>query len=166
MSELKRIILHWTAGQHEPNRVDLLHYHFCVSNKGTVSIGRYSPKDNRNLTNGRYAAHAKLLNRGAIGVALCGMMGAKSNEEPGLFPITGKQLEASFKLLADLCKQYNISPDEVYTHSEADLKFNKLDNRKIDINFLPCKPKLTREEIGDFIRGKVKWYLGKGIKKV
>lgn len=66
-----------------------------------------------------------------------------------------------FSLCASLCKQYGIkiTTDTVLTHYEFGLKHPKTSSAgKIDINFIPHTPELLPNEIGAFIRNKIKWY--------
>ena len=66
----KNIVLHWTAGNYKPSAVDLLHYHYVVDKDGMVHTGKYTPNDNLNCTDGRYAAHCGGGNTGRIGIAI------------------------------------------------------------------------------------------------
>lgn len=158
---MKRIIIHWTAGTNFPNSIDLTHYHFVVDKNGKVIEGKYKPSDNLNCYDGRYAAHTGGGNTGSIGIAACGMLGYNDPKHVGQFPLFEVQMEALFKKCAELCKQYTIviSPATVLTHYEFGKQNPKTDSaRKPDISFLPYKPELKSEEIGNYIRGKVKWY--------
>lgn len=157
---LERIVLHWTGGANYMNSTDFQHYHFLIDKDGNVAKGMYTPEDNLNCYDGKYAAHTGGGNTGSIGVAFCGMAGFKNVNNVGKFPLTAKQVEAGFKFCAELCKKYNISVNNVMTHYE----FGKLHPKttsagKIDIIYLPCYPNVKANEIGDFIRNKVKWYL-------
>lgn len=75
----KRIILHWTAGTNYPNTTDLQHYHFLIDKDGKVYNGVYTPEDNLNCYDGKYAQHTGGGNTGSIGIAVCGMAGYKIN---------------------------------------------------------------------------------------
>ena len=78
------------------------------------------------------------------------------------FPLTKKQCEACFKLVAQLCKKHLINLNNVLTHYEFGQAHPKTSsNGKIDIIFLPPYPEIDKNKIGDFIRNKVKWYLEK-----
>lgn len=158
---MKRIIIHWTAGTGKPNATDLQHYHYLVDSMGVVHNGNYRPEDNENCTDGRYAAHTGGGNTGSIGVALCGMCGFKSSKDMGKYPLAKRQVEATFKLCADLCKKYKIpiTKQTVMTHYEFG-KANPSTSSagKIDIIYLPPYPEQTTDKIGDFIRNKIRWY--------
>ena len=95
---MNRIIIHWTAGQYAPNVTDLEHYHFIVGGSGKVHNGKYMPEDNENCYDGKYAQHCGGGNTGSIGVSMCGMLGFKNSKNVGKYPLTGKQVEACFKL--------------------------------------------------------------------
>ena len=92
------------------------------------------------------------------------MYGFKSSTSVGKYPLTAKQCEATFKLVAELCKKYNIkiTPDTVMTHYEFGKKHPKTSSAgKIDIVYLPPYPKVQKDEVGDFIRNKIRWYFNK-----
>lgn len=157
---LKRIVLHWSAGAYKPCKEDLEHYHFAVDNEGIVHKGKFCPEDNVCCSDGCYAQHTGGGNTNAIGVALCAMAGFKGPKSVGRFPITAIQLESALKLCANLCKLYKIDTDEVITHYE----FGKANPQtssagKIDIIYLPPHPNVKANEVGGFLRNKVRWYL-------
>lgn len=161
---MRRIIIHWTAGTHQPCNTDYEHYHFLINGDGVVVKGKYSPEDNLNCNDGRYAQHTGGGNTGAIGVSMCGMYGFKSSKDIGKYPLTKKQCESCFKLCAELCKKYNIpiTPQTVMTHYEFGKTHPKTSSAgKIDIIYLPSYPEQSANKIGDFIRNKTKWYYNK-----
>ena len=161
MGKLSKIVYHWTASTHQPNATDLEHYHFLVNKDGLIIKGKYTPEDNLNCNDGKYAQHCGGGNTGAIGIGLCGMFGFKDVNNVGNYPLTAKQMEASFKLGAELCKKYNIpiTKDTVFTHYEFGLKHPNTSSRgKIDIIYMPCFSYIKKDKVGDFIRNKVLWY--------
>ena len=148
-----------TAGANYMNSTDYQHYHFLIDKDGNVAKGMYTPEDNINCYDGKYAAHTGGGNTGSIGVAYCGMLGFKNAKNPGKFPLTAKQVEAGFKFCAELCKKYNIPINNVMTHYE----FGKLHPKtssagKIDIIYLPPYPNVSATQMGTFIRQKIHWY--------
>lgn len=159
---MKRIIIHWTAALYNPNQTDYEHYHYLVTGEGLVVKGKYKPEDNENVNDNIYAQHTGGGNTGSIGVAMCGMYVPKNIPVTQTkYPLTKIQVERCFKLCAELCKKYNIAitPDTVMTHYEFGLKHpNTSSAGKIDIIYLPCYPNVKANEIGDFIRNKIKWY--------
>ncbi|MCD8377231.1 MAG: peptidoglycan recognition protein family protein [Candidatus Gastranaerophilales bacterium] len=161
---MKRIIIHWTAGTGSPNSVDKQHYHYLIDSKGEMHNGDFKPEDNENCTDGKYAAHTGGGNTGSIGVSMCGMYGFTSADNIGKYPLTAKQCERCFKLIAELAKEYNISitPETVMTHYEFGLKNPSTTSAgKIDIVYLPPFPDVAASQMGDFIRSKALWYYKK-----
>lgn len=161
---MKKVIIHWTGGTNQPCQTDLTHYHYIINGDGKKFVGKYKPKDNLNCNDGKYARHCGGGNTSAIGVSMCGMYGFKSAQNIGKYPLTKKQCEATFKLVAELCKKYNIAitPTTVLTHYEFGQAHIKTSSYgKIDIIYLPAYPEITKKEMGDFIRNKVKWYFEK-----
>ena len=162
---MKRIILHWTAGGYYPNAHELECYHFLIDKDGNVHNGKYKPENNEICKPGQYAAHTGGGNTASIGVALCAMNGFKSRNLTCSYPITAKQFEASMKLCAELAVKYNIkvNPNTVLTHYEFGLKNPKTSSAgKIDIIYIPSYPWVAQDDIGAFIRSKVKWYILQG----
>lgn len=158
---MKRIIIHWTAGTYQPNYHEYQCYHYLINGDGVLFKGKYTPEDNENCYDGKYAQHTGGGNTGSIGIAVCAMAGFENSVKVGKYPITPAQCEKLFFEVARLCKKYNIpiTPDTVMTHYEFGLKHPDTKSKgKIDIIYLPPYPKETKETIGDFIRGKVRWY--------
>lgn len=156
---MNKIIIHWTAGTYQPNTTDLEHYHFLIDGEGKKHNGKYKPENNENCNDGKYAAHTGGGNTGAIGVSMCAMAGFKSASDCGRYPITPVQLEACFKLCAELCRKYNIPVENVWTHYEFGINHpDTTSHGKIDIIYLPPYPDIEKDKIGDFIRAKVRYY--------
>ena len=159
---MNKIIIHWTAGTYQPNTTDLEHYHFLIDGEGKKHNGKFKPEDNENCNDGKYAAHTGGGNTGAIGVSMCAMAGFNSTASCGNYPITPVQLEACFKLCAELCKKYNIPVENVWTHYEFGINHpDTTSHGKIDIIYLPPYPLVKRNEVGGVIRSKIRWYLNK-----
>lgn len=160
--KFKRIILHWTAGANRPNAIDKKAYHYLIDDRGVVHKGVHNPEANLDCSDGVYAAHTGGGNTGSIGVALCGMAQFSYPRISTPFPLTKLQLEAAFSFLAKLCKRYGLSPDEevLMTHFEFGQKNPTTTSKgKIDIVYMHPYPTVHKYEVGNFIRGKVKWYL-------
>lgn len=163
---MKRIIIHWTGGTHQPNTTEYEHYHFLINKDGIVLNGKYPVGANENCkVNAKnepmYAAHTGKGNTGSIGVAMCGMYTPKNTDfKTSPYLLKKEQCERCWKLCAELCKMYKISIDEVYTHYSFNQKKN-IQSGKIDIVYLPPYPELKSNEIEDFIRNKIRWYYGK-----
>ena len=159
---MKRIILHWTGGTNQPCSTDYEHYHYLVNGDGVVVKGKYTPEDNLNCYDGKYAQHTGGGNTGSIGVSMCGMyVPTKTPIQKTKYPLTKKQCESTFKLCAELCKKYGltITKQTVMTHYEFGKSHPNTSSRgKIDIIYLPPYPEQTTDRIGDFIRNKIRWY--------
>ena len=162
---MKRIIYHWSGGSYRPNINDMLHYHFIVDNNAKVWVGKYRPEDNEKCQDDFYAAHTGGGNTESIGIAFAGMFGFVSILNLGRFPLTKKQCEAGFELGAKLVKKYNLNLDNPMT-IQTHYGFGKRNPQtssvgKIDIIYLPPYPDISKNEIENFIRGKVRWYFSK-----
>lgn len=162
---MNKIILHWTAGTNQPCSTDYEHYHYLINKDGVILKGKFAPEDNLNCNNGKYAQHCGGGNTGAIGVSMCGMYVPKGvNIKETKFPLTRIQCEATFKLVAELCKKYNIkiTPQTVLTHYEFGQAHPKTSSYgKIDIVYLHPFPEIDKKNMGDFIRNKIEWYFNK-----
>lgn len=159
---MKRIIIHWTGGSYNINSSVLNSYHYAVTNTGGVIPCNHRPEDNENCQDDNYAPHTGGGNTGSIGVSMLGMYYTKGQSpKDSKYPLTKKQCEATFKLVADLCKKYNIavSPDTVMTHYEFGKKNPKTTSAgKPDITYLAPYPDIKPQDCGTFIRTKVNWY--------
>jgi N-acetyl-anhydromuramyl-L-alanine amidase AmpD len=134
-------------------------YHYLIDKDGNVHNGIHRPEDNLNCKDGNYAPHTAEWNTGSIGIAFCGMAGFLNKKQVGDYPLTKKQIEAGFKLAAELVHADNISIHQIYTHYEVGLMKPHTENRgKIDIIYLPPYPEIKTSEVGNFIRSKVSWY--------
>lgn len=162
MACLNKITLHWTAGSNIPCAEDMKHYHFMIDSNGLLYKGLYSPEDNINVNDGKYAQHCGGGNTGNIGVAFCGCYVPKGIPLKNTqYPLTRVQLERGFNLCAKLCKDYNIPIDKqhVFTHYEFGLSHpNTSSAGKIDITYMHPFPAENNQTCGDFIRNKIKWY--------
>ncbi len=159
---MRRIVIHWSAGGYYPTAHEKECYHFLVDKNGKIYTGRFAPENNKVCKIGKYAAHTGGGNTGSIGVCMCAMAGFKNANDVGHYPIKKIQFEACMKLCAELSKKYNIpiSPSTVFTHYEFGQKNpSTTSNGKIDITYLPPYPWVLKEDIGSFIRSKIKWYL-------
>lgn len=151
----RNIILHWTAGNYQPCATDIEHYHYLVDGDGRVHKGKYTPKDNENCTDGKYAAHCGGGNTGRIGIAICCRKDTKT-------PPTQKQVEAMCKLAAEVCYTYGLRPSQVITHAEFGLLHPKTASYgKIDINEISYVPVSGVSDTGNYLRNKVQWYYEK-----
>lgn len=158
---MKRIIIHWTAGGSVPTSYEKECYHYLVDSLGKTHLGKFKPEANLICRNGMYAAHTGGGNTCSIGVAMCAMANFKNEKDQGHFPITRTQFEAAMKFCADLATKYDIKvgPDKVMTHYEFGQKNPKTTSYgKIDIIFLPPFPWISKEDVGSFIRSKIRWY--------
>ena len=159
---MKRIILHWTAGGPVPTSYEKECYHYLVDSLGKIHLGKFKPEANLACRTGMYASHTGGGNTGSIGVAMCAMADFKNKNDQGHFPLTKVQFESAMKLCARLARQYNIhiTPETVMTHWEFGVKNpNTTSFGKIDIIFLPPFPWISKEDVGSFIRSKIRWYV-------
>lgn len=160
-SMIKRIILHWTAGRYYPTQFEKQYYHYLIDKDGRIYSGLYAPEDNLDCKDGNYAAHTGGGNTGSIGVAMCSMYGFRNSENVGQFPITAIQFEACMKLCSELCKKYSldVNPQTVMTHYEFGQKNPKTSSfGKIDIIYIPPYSWVAKNDVGSFIRSKIRWY--------
>lgn len=140
MTGLVRIIVHWTGGTGLANSSDLDHYHVLIESDGKVRYGRHKPEANRDVSNGQYAAHTRALNTGSIGVALCGMHGARETPfRAGDHAITEAQVDALAGVCADMCATYGIpvKARTVLTHAEVERTLGVAQRGKWDVTWLP-----------------------------
>lgn len=156
---MKRIHMHWTAGGHTPNAVDLEHYHEVIDGNGKVHLGKFPIAANERCVPGRYAEHTRLANTGAIGIAVAAMAGAREAPfSPGAYPITRAQVEALCARVAALAAQYGIpiTRQTVLTHAEVQPTLKIRQNQKWDIRWLPgMKAPGDALAVGDHLRAMI-----------
>lgn len=156
---MKRVHLHWTAGHHDPNAVDLRAYHMLVTGKPEVVRGRPSIALNSGSLQTGYAAHTLNANTNAIGLSICGMAGAvESPFDPGRAPFTEAQFRHAAKACAVFCEAYGIpvSSKTTLTHAEVDPTLGIRQRWKWDIARLPWSPSVQGAiAIGDLWRDMV-----------
>lgn len=164
MTPMKRIIIHWTAGAHKANAVDMKHYHVLIEHDGRIISGLNKISDNiPPLRTGQYAAHTRNLNSYSIGIAMCGMHGAKEAPfDPGPYPLTKKQVEVCCAEVARLAKQHDIpvTNKTVLTHAEVEPNLGVKQRGKWDITRLVFEPNITGPKaVGDYFRQLVMHYM-------
>ncbi len=157
MTKLNKICLHWTGGTNFPCDEDLNAYHFLIDKDGKIYDGEFTPEDNIDCYDGKYAKHCGGGNTGCIGVSLCGMHKFNLVEKQTKYPLAQKQVETMCELVAHLCKKYDIKIENVFTHYEFDKKKTKPEG-KSDIAYLPYQTDLKEDEVGSYLRNKVLWY--------
>lgn len=156
---MKRIIVHWTAGQHKASALDREHYHFLVEGDGTVIEGTFPVAANESTVDGHYAAHTKGCNAGSIGVSMCCMVGAR--QQPfvaGPAPMTLPQWNAMVGLVARLAVQYRIPvrPDTILSHAEVQGTLGIAQRGKWDISRLAFDAGVVgAKACGDKLRAEV-----------
>lgn len=154
---IKFIILHWT-GVNSYNITEHIKnsYQLIIDEKGSIVHGK--PPGSTQSTGGMNSITYNISAAGGDIQA----------------PLTVIQCERMFKEAAIICKKYSLTPSRVFTHHEiGELcktgKITKLlpNNQwlkqnigKIDLTRIPYDvPKNI--SYGDFIRNKIRWYLGK-----
>lgn len=122
---MNRIVWHHSAGPYTVTPLDRQHYHRIYDGEGQTHLGIHPIEANaagKPLVEGKYAAHTKNLNTGAIGLSLACMAGAQWGQ-----PATWKlprpaQIDAMIADSAKLCAQYGIVPDRRTTLSHAEVE--------------------------------------------
>lgn len=154
----QRIILHWTAGGARASSVDRKHYHFLVQQDGTIVKGVHGIDANDAPKSGRYAAHTRNKNTKSIGLALCGMAGARERPfRAGSAPFNKEQLDVLTRLAAQLCAHYQIpvSRTTVLGHGEVQDLLGVRQSAKWDPMVLPWNPGMGMRAVGDMMRAMV-----------
>ncbi len=121
--DLRRLYLHWTAGDYATL---FPAYHVCVAldpaGRPAVRLTHDLAANMRDVREPGppYAAHTAGRNSWAIGLAICGMRDAVPADF-GAFPLLDGMLAAGCAAAARLCEFYGITVDaaHVMTHAEA-----------------------------------------------
>lgn len=150
-SGLTRVHVHWTGGAHKANALDRRHYHRLIEGDGAV-VEAHAPTVR--------LAHTLNANEGAIAVSLCAMDGATERPwQPGAFPIRSAQLAAMARVVADLCRAYDIpvSRYSVLSHAEVQPTLGIRQRGKWDVCWMPgmerpADPISVGDRLRDMIR--------------
>lgn len=157
-ANMKRIILHWTAGRHKASGLDRHHYHIMVEDDGNLVLGKFSIKANERPVSGGYAPHTRGTNTGSIGISVCCMRDAKESPfNPGPSPMTKVQWDTMMAVVADLCRTYNIAvtPQTVLGHGEVQKNLGNRQTGKWDPMKLPWDKAASKQEVGERMRAQV-----------
>lgn len=178
----ERIVIHWTAGGHLATDHDRCSYHYLIEHherdpedpdddvtrvisgvpvEANMRPAADRPSYCRDAEHG-YAAHTRGFNTGSVGLALCGMRGAKDLRpdrpvDPGSQPITKRQVSSLIGTCASLLAEYDleVSEDTLFTHVEAEWLHGRRQRGKWDISWLPHRQDLAPREVGPWIREQV-----------
>ena len=149
---MRRIHGHWTAGGHRANSTDLRAYHFLWEGDGKPVRGVDVSLNSGSIKNG-YAAHTLNANTDAIGVSMCGMMGAREAPfDAGPAPLTKVQWDAFVRGTAQLADFYAIPIGKKTTlfHAEVPIHLGIAQRNKWDVMRLPFDPAVSGAvRIGD-----------------
>ena len=119
VGELRAISLHWTAYDYE---TVFPAYHYCLQGVSDVIVAathdlRANMRDLRVDPAGPYAAHTARRNSYAIGLAVCGMAGARPGDF-GAYPLAEAQIDALCAVARRLADAYAIPAAAIRTHAE------------------------------------------------
>jgi hypothetical protein len=155
----KGVVVHWTGGGHRANAVDLSAYHLVVEADGNVVAGKWPIAANlRKLVDDKYAKHTGGFNSFRIGISAAGMKDYRSRSAAGSFPLKEVQVRRMMEVAAYFIALAGLDPmnpwhlcshREVWTIHRVKGTQNHI---KTDIEFLPFRPDLKPEEVGDFLR--------------
>lgn len=160
--QMKRVVVHWTAGGPNVSSVDKEHYHIIVDQENKLHKGDESIADNVSTSDGDYAAHTRNLNTGSIGIALTGMLNAvQSPFNPGPYPIKLEQWRIAARAVAELIHFYKIplTPETVLQHGEVQKTLGVPQAGKWDIMALPWDPTLSPSQVANLFRAEVRKHL-------
>ena len=154
-ADMRRVIIHWTAGGHRANDVDRAAYHILVEETGRLVRGTHSILDNVGTADGDYAAHTLGCNTRSIGVSMCCMAGCRQSPfDGGRYPMSERQWTAMLHVVAQLCRRYGIdvTPTTVLGHGEVQANLGIKQKSKWDPMVLPFRPELAPAEVGALLR--------------
>jgi hypothetical protein len=120
---LRSISLHWTAGDYD---AVFSSYHFCIRGVSDIEVVqthdlRANMRDLRVNPAGPYAAHTLGRNSWSVGIAVCGMAGARPSDF-GRFPLLDEQVGALCEVARTIADAYRIPLAAIRTHAEAALE--------------------------------------------
>lgn len=161
---MQRIHWHWTAGNTSPSALDRQHYHLLVDTDGRWHKGRPGIELNSGSLRPGYAAHTRSANSNAIGIACCGMAGAREVPfDAGRAPLTEAQIQSLIAGTAEVALRYRIAPSRrtMLSHAEVQRTLGIAQRAKWDIARLPHMPELKgAHAVGDWLRDAVRQRMG------
>lgn len=157
-AKMERIILHWTGGSYQAGD-KRPHYHIYIEGDGNIVRGKFSIKANEKIVKPNYAAHTLNTNTKSIGISVCCMHDAQ--EKPfkgGKFPFKRVQWDQMVRVVAELCKAYDIEPTSktVLGHGEVEKNLGIKQRQKWDPMVIPWDLGKSFEQVGDQFRKDVK----------
>lgn len=155
---MKRVICHWSEGHYTANSTDREHYHILIQGDDSVIGGDHPISDNVSTADDDYAAHTRGCNTASIGVALCAMVGCKERPfRPGTEPVKQSQWDTMVRVVAELCKFYQIpvTPTTVLGHGEVQKNLGIRQLGKWDPMVWPWDPSVPAGEVGNALRAQV-----------
>jgi N-acetyl-anhydromuramyl-L-alanine amidase AmpD len=166
-ASMTRIITHWTAGAHKPNKIDLAHYHILIDDKGGLHRGNHSISANAAPAKEPRASHTLNCNTGSIGIAVCcnflpeGVTDLKSTK----YPFTWEQWNMLAFVAGVLARKYKIPIDaqHILGHGEVEVNLGIKQKGKIDPLVLPWKPNLSYSQVGDLFRANVRIFSAEAL---
>lgn len=163
---MKRLIGHWTAGNHTASSTDRKAYHVLFEGDGKVVRGVPSISANSGSLKNGYAAHTLNCNTDSIGASMCGMAGAVEVPfNPGRAPLTLTQWNAFVAGTAELADFYKIPIGHKTTlfHAEVQANLGITQRNKWDVIRLPFEPSVVgAKAVGDKWRREMAEYLAGG----
>lgn len=159
-AKMRRIHVHWTAGNYKASETDKKHYHILIEGDGTPVKGTPSIKLNESPVKAGYAAHTLNANGDAIGVSMCCMAGAVERPfKPGSAPMTRAQWANAVRAVAELSVRYSIAvtPTTILTHAEVQNNLGIAQRGKWDVAILAFDTSVdSAKKVGDRLRAEVK----------
>lgn len=143
-ANVARVVLHWTAGRWTPSLLDRAHYHLLLDGAGKPRRG-IRPV-------GAKLPHTRGLNTGSVGLALCGMAGARQSPfDPGPWPIHERQWRLAARAAAEILQRYRLYDDPqdppparlVLSHCEVGAVYGVEQRGKWDVSVLPWERDLA-----------------------
>jgi hypothetical protein len=155
--EMRRVVVHWTAGGPKASENDLSHYHFLVEGPPDFRVvrGTHPVVANLSTSDGDYAAHTKGLNTQSIGISACAMANAVEKPfNPGPHPLVEPQWVILAHMAAELCLYYRLALSEktVLQHGEVQRVYGAPQSGKWDITKLPFRPEMSKADVGEAFR--------------
>lgn len=152
---MKRIIMHWTAGDYFPDSGEEKHYNAILGGDLKWRPG-VSILEQVDISDGVYAAHTRGLNTKSIGLSMCCAAGAQ--EKPigavwGKYPPTKPMYDEFIKGVNEYALAYNIpvTYDRIFSHAEAQA-LGYPQSGKWDFTRFPFTNVQGARAIGDMIR--------------
>ena len=149
----KKIIIYQTGGSYFTSLEQLQNFDYLITHRGTILKGSKEEEIYKPV-------------RKEINIAFMGMQGYESFKNQGKYPITATQLDKGLNFIANLAIEFDIkltSTSIMTSYEQKKRKYGIVNISETDLITIPSQSYLYPDEIGKFLRSKIKLFIKYGL---